>query len=128
MTTMSSVFQLALNLKTEVVFDADNYSIVLPTPAATDGDSETVVRVTDDEMNAVIQSMSKVTRGEDHPKPESFPPWKSLYEYFGKELATGDCTQQFIVHDRWDGGEISNCELLIANPRHRLLGYYRWDQ
>lgn len=127
-TTMSTVFQLALNSKTEVLFDADDYSIALPMPAATDGGSETVVRVSDDAMNAVIQSMSQVTRDEDHLEPELFPPWKSLYEYFGKEQGTGDCAQQFIVHGRSDDGEISTCELLIANPKHQLLGYYRWDQ
>ena len=128
-TTMSGVFQFALSSKTEVVYDADNYTFpFLPTPAATDGDSETVVRVSDSEMNAVIHSMNKMQPGKDDLEPESFPPWKSLSEYFGKELRSVDGVHQFTIHDRGDGGEISNCELLIVNRELRLLGYYRWDQ
>ncbi len=125
---VATAFNIEISDNATVVYELDNYSVILPTPGATDGDSEFVVRVSSDEMIAAIQSLERDTDGDPRIGIHALPPWQSLDSFFQAQLGAGNGAMQFYVLDKWDNGEISNCELLIVNPNERLLGCYRWDQ
>lgn len=126
--TVATAFNIEISDNAAVIYELDNYSVVLPTPAATDGDSEFVIRVSSEEVAAAIRSLKNDTDGDPQIGKHALPPWQSLNSCFRVQLGTGIGFLRFYVRDRWDSGEISNCELLIVNPSERLLGYYRWDQ
>ena len=125
---VATAFNIEISDRASVLYELDNYSVILPTPGATDGDSEFVVRVSSDEMIAAIQSLERDVDGDPRTGIHALPPWQSLDSFFQAQLVAGNGSMRLCVLDKLDNGEISNCELLIVNPKERLLGFYRWDQ
>ena len=124
---VATAFNVEISDSASVLYELDNYSVILPTPGATDGDSEFVVRVSSDEMIAAIQSLERDADRDPRIGIHELPPWQSLDSFFRAQVVAGNGSMRLYVLDKLDNGEISNCELLIVNPNERLLGYYRWD-
>jgi len=126
---VGTAFAVRLDLNTtQIVFDLNNYNVILPTPGATDGDSETVVRVSDANLSDALEFLLGHPQVADDAQTAKLPPWKSLFDYFALEPNDEDCIARLYIHDTWEDGELSNCELLILSRKKKLLGFYRWDQ
>jgi hypothetical protein len=102
---VATAFNIEISDSASVLYELDNYSVILPTPGATDGDSEFVVRVSSDEMIAAIQSLERDADRDPRIEIHALPPWQSLDSFFRAQVVVGKGSMRLYVLDKLDNGD-----------------------